>query len=174
MKKHLRSIKFVIFVAILLLMVELVYFTVNEMRTSRLQARYLARLGHELTFRTEPGPSPSTRYPSTGPYDHRLGYADLPTYLQRLSTREYTVVEQARLSPRMKDMIDRGLYVPYAEKDQAGFSVLDCNGVPIYATRYPERVYPAFEAVPSLLANSLLYIENRTLLDPSQPRRNPA
>ncbi|MDB5989521.1 MAG: putative rane carboxypeptidase (penicillin-binding) transrane protein [Herbaspirillum sp.] len=174
MKKHPRSIKFVIFVSILLLMALGVYFVVNEMRTSRLQARYLARLGQEMTFRTEPGPSPSIRYPSTGPYDHRLGYAELPTYLQRLSTREYTVAEQARLSPRMQEMVDRGLYAPYAEKDQAGFSVLDCNGIPIYATRYPERVYPAFEAVPSLLTNSLLYIENHTLLDPSQPRRNPA
>ncbi|HWZ47166.1 MAG TPA: transglycosylase domain-containing protein [Herbaspirillum sp.] len=174
MKKHLRSIKFVIFVAILLLMAALAYLVVNEIHTSRLQARYLAHLGHELSFHTEPGPSPSIHFPSTGPYDHRLGYAELPTYLQRLSSRNYTVAEQARLSPRMKEMVDYGLYVPYAEKDQAGFSVLDCNGVPIYATRYPERVYPAFEAVPSLLANSLLYIENRTLLDPGQPRRNPA
>jgi membrane peptidoglycan carboxypeptidase len=174
MKKSLRSIKFVIFVGILLLIAVLVYFIVNEMRTSHLQARYLSRLGQELTFRPEPGPSPSIRYPRTGPYDHRMGYAGMPDYLQRLITREYTVTEQARLSPRLQEVVDRGLYVPYAEKNQAGLSVLDCNGLSIYATSYPERIYPSFEAVPSLLTNSLLYIENRALLDQDQPRRNPA
>jgi membrane peptidoglycan carboxypeptidase len=174
MRQRLRSFKFVILVAILLLMAALVYLVVSEMRSSRMQARYLANLGHELSFHTAPGPSPSIRYPGTGPYDHRLGYAELPAYLQRLTTREYTVTEQARLSPRMAEMIDRGLSAPYAEKNQAGLSLLDCNGASIYATRYPERIYPSFEAVPSLLTDSLLFIENRTLLDPGQPQRNPA
>jgi membrane peptidoglycan carboxypeptidase len=174
MRQRLRSAKFAILVAILLLMAVAVYFIIDEMRTSRLQARYLASLGHELTFRTEPGPSPSIRYPESGPYDHRLGYAELPDYLQRLSTRGYTVTGQARLSPRMAELVDRGVHPPYAEKNQAGLNVLDCNSLPIYTTRYPERAYPSFEAVPSLLTNSLLYIENRALLDPGQARRNPA
>jgi membrane peptidoglycan carboxypeptidase len=176
MRKHLRSFnfKFVILVAILLLIAVVGYFVADEMRTSHLQARYLARLGQELTFRTEPGPSPSIRYPTTGPYDHRFGYAELPNYLQRLSAREYTVTEQARLSPRMAEMIDRGLSAPYAEKNQAGLSLLDCNGLSIHAALYPERIYPAFDAVPPVLINSLLFIENRTLLDTSQPQRNPA
>jgi len=172
--KLLRSAKFVILVVILLLIAAVAYFVADELRTSRLQARYLTRLGHELTFRVAPGSSPSIRYPRTGPYDHRMGYAELPAYLERLRARGYTVAEQARLSPRMNEVVDRGLYVPYAEKDQAGINVLDCNGIPIYSTRYPERVYPDFEAVPSLLTVSLLYIENHTLLDPSHPLRNPA
>lgn len=170
----LRPVKIIVLAAIPLLIAVGVYFAVDELRTSRLQARYLARLGHELTFRTEPGPSPSIRYPGTGPYDHRLGYVELPAYLQRLSAREYTMTGQARLSPRMGELIDRGLYAPYPEKNQAGLSVFDCNGLPIYANRYPERVYASFEAVPSLLAGSLLYIENHSLLDPGQPKRNPA
>jgi membrane peptidoglycan carboxypeptidase len=173
MKKRLRSIKFVIVVGLLLITV-LVCFLIYEMRTSHMQARYLARLGQELRFHTGPGPSPSIRYPQTGPYDHRMGYAGMPDYLQRLTTREYTITEQARLSPRLQEVIDRGLHVPYAEKNQAGLSVLDCNGLSIYATGYPERVYPSFAAVPSLLTDSLLYIENRALLDPNQPQRNPA
>lgn len=170
----MRSFKFGILVAFLLLIAGGAYFGADEMRTSRLQARYLARLGHELTYRIEPGPSPSIRYPETGPYDQRLGFTQLPTYLERLSARHYIVAEQARLSPRMGEVLDRGLYMPYPEKDQAGLSVLDCNGVPIFAARYPERVYPGFEEVPSLLVGSLLYIENHTLLDPNQRRRNPA
>ena len=52
-----------------------VYFVAEEMRTSQLQARFLAQLGQELAFRMQPGPSASVRFPQTGPYDHRLGYA---------------------------------------------------------------------------------------------------
>ena len=173
-KKHLRYVTFVIFVAILLLMAKVVYFAADELSTSQLQARYLARLGQDLTFRIEAGSNPSIRYPSDGPYDERLGYAQLPTYLERLGASGYSVAEQARLSPRMDEVVGRGLYVPYLEKDQAGLSILDRNGFPIYAVRYPERVYRSFEAVPYVLVDSLLYIENHTLLDPSQPRRNPA
>ena len=170
----MRPVKIIVLVAIPLLIAVGAYFAVDELRTSRLQARYLSRLGHELTFRAEPGPSPSIRYPGSGPYDHRLGYVELPAYLERLSAREYATTGQARLSPRMGELIDRGLYAPYPEKNQAGLSVFDCNGLPLYANRYPERVYASFEAVPSLLAGSLLYIENHSLLDPGQPKRNPA
>lgn len=174
LRRRLRSVKLILLVAILLLMAEIVYIAANELRTSRLQARYLTHLGHELHFRTAPGSSPSVRFPRTGPYDHRMGYLELPAYLARLTKRGYTVAEQARLSPRMAEVVGYGLYVPYPEKAQGGLSVLDCNGVSLYNARYPERVYLNFEAMPSLLADSLLYIENRSLLDPGQPRRNPA
>ncbi|MGS0741845.1 transglycosylase domain-containing protein [Glaciimonas sp. GG7] len=174
MNNRFRPIKFVILMAILLSVVAVIYCTADEVRTSRLQARYLARLGHDLTFVVAPGPSPSIHYSDAGPYDLRMGYAQLPAYLKRLIAANYSVSAQARLSPRMREMVAHGLYLPYPEKDQAGLSVFDCNGLPMYATRYPERVYPGFAAVPSLLANSLLYIENHNLLDPTQPRRNPA
>ncbi|PRC92039.1 transglycosylase domain-containing protein [Solimicrobium silvestre] len=175
LRERLRSVlsaKFIKPVAILLLVI--ISIVAYELHTSRLQAWYLARLGHQLSFHVEPGSSPSIRYPGIGPYDQRLGYTELPSYLDRLKLRDYTVVEQARLSPRMSQMADRGLYAPYAEKDQAGLSVLDFNGAPIYTTSYPERIYSNFNVLPPLVTNSLLYIENHTLLDPSQPLRNPA
>lgn len=174
LRERLPSLRLIIPVVILLPVAVIVYFAVDELRTSRLQAHFLTRFGHELTFRVEQGGSPSIRYPRPGPYDRRMGYAEMPAYLERLRTRGYEVSEQARLSPRMAQVVDRGLYVPYKEKGQAGLNVLDCNGIPIYSTRYPERVYADFEAVPSLLTRSLLYIENHTLLDPSHPQRNPA
>jgi membrane peptidoglycan carboxypeptidase len=170
----LRPVKILVFVAIPLLLAALVYFVADEFRSSRLQAHYLARLGRELTFRTEAGPSPSIRYPGNGPYDRRAGYAELPGYIARLGARGYAVAAQARLAPLMEKVVERGLYPPFHEKDQTGISILDCNALPVYANRYPERVYPDFAALPPLLAGSLLYIENHTLLDPAQPKRNPA
>jgi membrane peptidoglycan carboxypeptidase len=169
-----RSVKFGILIAILLPLIALAVFVADELRTSRLQAHYLARLGQELSFRVEPGVSRSIRFPQSGPYDFRLGYAQLPDYLQRLSEREYAVTGQARLSPRLAELVDRGLYLPYQEKNRSGLEIRDCKGAPIYAAAYPERIYPDFEAAPSLLVDSLLHIENHTLLDPGQPRRNPA
>ena len=150
------------------------YFLVDELRTSRLQARHLAEYGRDLRFWTDPGPSQSIRFPKTGPYDERLGYSRLPAYLERLYAHDYAVVAQARLSPRLAELIDRGLNAPYREKAQSGLTVLDRSGRPIFLARYPERVYPDFESVPQVLVQSLLYIENRELLDSASPMRNPA
>ncbi|WP_211440720.1 transglycosylase domain-containing protein [Collimonas humicola] len=174
LRKRPRFVKLVILLAILLLIAVMMYFVADELRTSRLQASYLARLGNELNFHAGPGPSRSILFPNAGPYDQRLGYTQLQTYQERLDGLEYAVTEQARLSPRMGELIKRGLYAPYPEKDQAGLTILDCNGLPIYAPVFPERIYSSFAAIPPLLTSSLLYIENRTLLDASQPQRNPA
>ncbi|MDN0077368.1 transglycosylase domain-containing protein [Crenobacter sp. SG2303] len=153
----------------------LVYFALDEFRTSRLQAQFFAGLGRELTFQVESGPSQAIRFPQEGgPYDLRFGYADMPTYLGRLEARDFDIESQARQSQRMTMLFDEGLFMPYHEKDQAGLTVLDRANRTIYQTRYPQRLYPNLEAVPRLLTDSLLYIENHTLLDPSEPRRNPA
>ncbi len=144
------------------------------MRTSRLQARWLSRLGNELHYEVQPGPSDAIRWPGHGPFDERLGYSQLPQRIDRLRAAGYSVAAQARQSPRMLALHDQGLFTIYPEKSQAGLSLQDCRGQPMYALRSPERVYDRFEAVPRLLVDSLLFIENRELLDPRQARRNPA
>jgi membrane peptidoglycan carboxypeptidase len=146
----------------------------REFKTSAWQAHYFAQIAQSQTFTVKPGPSAATRYPNAGPYDKRLGYHDLPTYLDRLRARGYIVAQQAVPSQDMLSLMDRGLNAPYREKDQAGLELLDTDGHPIYRVRHPERVYDRFEAVPPLLVDSLLAIENRTLLQTAYPKRNPA
>ncbi|MDR3451362.1 MAG: transglycosylase domain-containing protein [Rhodoferax sp.] len=146
----------------------------TELRTSRWQAHYLARLGKELTFDVAPGPSKAVRFPRFGPYDERLGYAQLPDFTDRLEQHGFNIAAQARMSPRMVDLIDDGLFAPYSEKTVAGLELLDCNGQTLYTQRFPQRVYDRFEAVPPVLVSSLLFIENHDLLDPEYPLRNPA
>ena len=109
-----------------------------------------------------------------GPYDKRLGYALLPAMLDRLTSKGYAVIAQARMSPTLCELIDRGLFPIYHEKTQAGLTVIDQHGEIISATRYPERVYVSFDSIPALIVNTLLFIENRDLLDPQHPYRNPA
>ena len=74
----------------------------------------------------------------------------------------------------MLSLADNGLFLPYEEKDQAGLQLFDGTGAPLFSAQFPGRVYDSFEAIPPLVVNSLLFIEDRYLLDPIQPNRNPA
>jgi membrane peptidoglycan carboxypeptidase len=146
----------------------------NEIETSQRQARYLSELGRDIAFTLGDGPSNSIRFPANGPYDLMLGYAQLPSFEQRLIARGFAVTAQARNSAVMASLADRGLFLPYEEKDQAGLVLLDARGAPLFSARYPGLVYTSFESIPPLVVNALLFIEDRNLLDPTQSNRNPA
>ncbi|ACB35723.1 conserved hypothetical protein [Leptothrix cholodnii SP-6] len=152
----------------------LVALIVDEVQTSRLQARLISRLSGELKHTLELGPSDAIRYPGDGPYDARLGYHQLPGLIERLSAQQFDVTAQARMSARQIALRDQGLFTIYAEKDQAGLTLRDCRNAPLYSARYPKRVFEGFDAVPPLLVASLLFIENRELLDADRPTLNPA
>ncbi|RKP53458.1 transglycosylase domain-containing protein [Pararobbsia silviterrae] len=145
-----------------------------EIETSRLQAHYLSELTRDIGFTVDHGPSPRIRFPAPAPYDSRLGYAQLPGFEQRLLARGYAVESQARGSERMLSIADAGLFLPYDEKDRAGLKLFDTTGTPLFASIYPRRAYPNFAAIPPVVVNALLFIEDRYLLDPNQPNRNPA
>ncbi|HEX6112271.1 MAG TPA: transglycosylase domain-containing protein [Geminicoccaceae bacterium] len=145
-----------------------------EIRTSWLQAELLSRAARSLTFHVQPGPSETIRYPSAGPYDQRLGYVELPAFVERLRAQGFTIERQARLSPRHQAAIDRGAFPIYPEKTAAGLHVLDRSGAEVFSARFPEHTYAEFGAVPRLIVDTLLFIENRELLDEDTPRRNPA
>lgn len=155
-------------------MVGLVAFTAEELRTSRLQSAFWRDLGRDARFSVDAGPSDAIRFPHSGPYDERLGYRRLPEFIERLQARGYEVTLQARMSPRLIELHDRGLYGPYREKNQAGLTVRDCRAQTLLHTRVPQRVYERFEEVPPLLVDALLFVEDRHLLDAQAPQRNPA
>jgi membrane peptidoglycan carboxypeptidase len=146
----------------------------QESRTSAMQAQFFSGLAKKISYKVEPGPSNSIRFPSDSPYDERLGYANLPDYLAKLKTRGYEINAQARVSPKMAELADMGLFATYREKTKVGLEILDCRSQPLFTARYPERLYERFDDAPALLVQSLLFIENRELLDPTYPKRNPA
>ena len=104
-----------------------------EIETSRLQARYLSELTRDVGFSVDGGPSHSIRFPQAdkGPYDSRLGYALLPSFQKRLLERGFEISAQSRDSERMLSLADNGLFIPYAEKDQAGLQLFDGTGAPL-------------------------------------------
>lgn len=168
--------KWVLAAAFLFALALAVRFCQIEIQTSRLQAHYLSELTRDVGFSVAEGPSHSIRFPQTdqGPYDSRLGYALLPSIQQRLLQRGFEISAQARDSDRMLWLSDNGLFLPYAEKDQAGLQLVDGTGAPLFAAQFPGHVYDDFDAIPPVVVNSLLFIEDRYLLDPDQPNRNPA
>lgn len=145
-----------------------------EMETSWLQARHFSEWAASSTFTLGQGSNGEMVFPKEGPYDQRLGYNQLKEALPRLAKAGFVVTAQARQSEGFRELTGRGLYPIYREKSQAGLTVLDRNGEPIYATRYPERQYDRFEAIPPVVVASLLYIENRELLNSEYPKHNPA
>jgi membrane peptidoglycan carboxypeptidase len=146
----------------------------DELPSSTLQARYLSALGSQISFAVESEPSPLIRYPRTGPYDLRLGYVGLPGFIQRLRALGFVITAQARISPMLAQVVDRGFFPPYHEKMQAGLRLFDQAGNVVYSTTVPAHVYRTFDDIPPLVLQTLLFIENRELFDARYPQRNPA
>jgi membrane peptidoglycan carboxypeptidase len=146
----------------------------GESQSSWLQAEVLSRYAARLDYRLEPGPSPAIAFPDGGPYDRRLGYTILPQTLERLGGRGFGIEQQARLSPAHQQFVERGGFAIYDEKARAGLTLLDHGGEPLLAARFPGRTFPSFAAIPPLVVETLLFIENRQLLDARHPNRNPA
>ena len=66
----------------------------------------------------------------------------------------------------MKELVEQGLFIPYVEKSQAGLegSLPPAMGSNCIEPIFPARVYEQFESIPSVVTDSLLFIENRDLL----------
>lgn len=147
------------------------WLVVNEFHSSSIQARYFSSIAGRLDFKLENGISSSIRFPKFGPYDERLGYSNIPEFTRLLNAHGFVITAQAHMSPTMLHM---ELPPIYPEKDQAGLDLLDRKQRLLYSIRSPQRVYGNFDAIPELLTHTLLFIEDRELLDPRYPMRNPA
>lgn len=146
----------------------------REAQTSYWQARELSAYAATLRYHVAPGPADPILFPAHGPFDQRMGYADIPAFADRLQSRGFEIAEQSRQNDALRAHMARGWFAPYAEKAQAGLTVLDCSREPLHAFRYPFRHFERFDSVPPVVVQALLFIENRDLLDPDRPAMNPA
>ena len=145
-----------------------------ELQTSWVQSRAWATIARHSSFRTEAGAISAIPYPGSGPYDERVGYSQLPSFLNRLKAADFSVEAQARVSTLYLLLSRLRIYPVYNEKDQTGLSVLDRHSKPLYTAQYPARIYEHFSQIPPLIVNSVLFIENRQILDSRHPYQNPA
>ncbi|HLZ20034.1 MAG TPA: transglycosylase domain-containing protein, partial [Smithellaceae bacterium] len=145
-----------------------------EIKTSFFEARFFTWLAGQLSFTVQPGPNDSLQFPADGPYDQRLGYTKLSGFIKNLGIQGYKIESQARPSAGLNAITSLGLNPAYREKNQAGLSIFDCDGEELFKARYPQRVCGRFESLSPLIVNTLLFIENRELLDSGYANRNPA
>ncbi|AXS80313.1 transglycosylase domain-containing protein [Dechloromonas sp. HYN0024] len=145
-----------------------------ELQDSGFQASYFAEQAKASTWTVEAGVDKDIWLPSAGPYEQRLGYAQINAFLPRLTGAGFTVTAQARQSQGFRSIVGRGHFPIYHEKSRAGLSILDRNDRSLYDSQYPRVQYASFEAIPPVLVEALLFIENRDLLDASSPKHNPA
>ncbi|MBD3895115.1 penicillin-binding protein [Halomonas sp. ML-15] len=163
-----------VLIVLALISISLATLLLAEARTSHFQAQELSRYASTLSYTLSPGPSERIIFPQHGPFDIRLGYTRLPQFEARLRASDFVVERQARFSPALLEYTQRGFFPPYAEKTRAGLSLEECRGEAMYSFRHPQRHYPHFDAIPPLVLQVLLFIENRELLDSRSPYANPA
>ncbi len=145
-----------------------------EMRTSWLQSQVFSRATQNVSWSVESGKSPNVIFPGDGPYDKRLGYSRIPALVQFLESQGFRVTHQAQVSPQFTKLHGYGVFPLFNEKDQAGLTVYDYKQNLIYDSQFPARIWPSFEDVPPIVVSTLLYVENRDLLNEDRPEQNPA
>ena len=147
---------------------------VLELRTSRLQSLLFWTLDRSIGYHLAPGASSRIVYPNAGPYDWSLGYARLPVILLRLHAANWYVKDQARDSVLYTVLSHAGVYPIYQYKDQAGLRILDRSGTVMFDAAEPHRIFRNYSEIPPVIAKTLLFVENRNMLDEGHPYRNPA
>jgi hypothetical protein len=148
------------------------YVSALEASQSYLQSLFVSQAVEDMHFEAMAGPSPAVVFPEAGHW--RLGYVGLPSFIRRLTTQGFRIDRQARQSPALQEFMAAGGYAVYREKSQAGLVLRDRLGALLESGQYPSVAYRSFAEIPSALVDTLRFIEDRDLLDPTRPYRNPA
>jgi membrane peptidoglycan carboxypeptidase len=146
----------------------------TELRTSFVEAELLAPVARGADFRVARDPTtPVLIQAPRGPYDTRLGYTELSAMIGRLEAEGFALDAHASSGDVLTGVRALGLFPPYREKTQAGLTLVGRAGRKLYRARFPERAYPSFDSIPRLLVRTLLFLEDREVLDAGR-FRNPA
>ena len=170
----LRNRKFQHFAVVACAAVTVVIAVLLEFKYSWIESGIFREADRHLSFRLADGKSASIHYPGDGPYDWTLGYARIPAFLPRLESKGFQIEAQAHSSELLASLTGIGLYPVYPQKDQAGLRIVDRTGLDLYSFDRPQHVYRSYSAIPPLVVQTLLFIENRHMLDSKHPTHNPA
>ena len=147
--------------------------SLHELRTSAFQARWFSEKTARLSYTVAAGESPAIVFPVHGPFDRQRGYTRIRDLAESLKAQGFEVTEQARFSPELVGYARDGLTPPVRFPTRAGLRLRGMAGTVLYE-RPREMVFDSFEAIPALARAAVLFVENRELLTPGDPRRNPA
>jgi membrane peptidoglycan carboxypeptidase len=145
-----------------------------EAAHSRLQARYFHKRAQAAAYTVKDGSSKRISFPSYGPHYQRRGYTRMPQFFESLAEHGFVVERQAQLCDSQGRFDSRRWALPYEDRDQAGLTIVDRGGRQLYGTRYPGWVFPSYDSIPPVIVQTLLFIEDRKLMDTLHQYRNPA
>ncbi|MEZ0225763.1 MAG: transglycosylase domain-containing protein [Alphaproteobacteria bacterium] len=138
-----------------------------EYKTSYFESQYFH---HVAKGKTVSDPECKTMPVAGGPYDEQLGYTHMLQFRDKL--RQNFDVTCSPWKDRHVGPIH--LFPIYSEKAQAGLTITDASDQAMYQARFPRDTYSTFDSIPPLLMNSLLFVENRALMDDHPETWNPA
>ena len=122
-----------------------------EIKLSAVQSLVLPALASQLTWRLDRGASSRIVFPRKGPYDVASGYSSLPAFQQRLTTRGYRVVDQARFSKALAMAAAMGLTPPARDKTSTGLLISDERGHIEYDAVARQPQFSRYEQIPEVI-----------------------
>lgn len=136
-----------------------------ELTTSGIEAHTASLMAPHLRHEITEGKNPDFRAPPSSPYDSMLGYSQLPHWIERLESRGYQVDQQAGLTPFHRALVGMGLHPIYHEKTVHGLKVFHKDRGILYNELFPRFRYESYQQIPYLVRETLLFIEDRQILD---------
>ncbi|HMO17430.1 MAG TPA: transglycosylase domain-containing protein [Oligoflexia bacterium] len=164
-------------VFILLILIGLIPLSIllrNELSTSEIQATYFHNFSSKLVTELIHGEGPVLKAPDGGPYDQRLGYTDLPYIFEKVKSSGFAQDTYTKIPAAGWKLVENGITFPYKSKNQTGLNIQGQNEIQLYSFTEPSWVFSKFEDISKTIVKTLLFIENRNLLDNKNPKKNPA
>ena len=158
---------------LLIFLIVLVLAIYQESRNHFYQSAFWHWYSNKLTYQLKDGATTQIHYPAAGPFDQRFGYSRLPVWIEKLQQSGFRLTAQSEFSPALQQYAGLGFYPPYTEKNSAGLLVNSCQQQTLYSHQAPAMQFDDLTKVAPLIIQSLLFVEDRTLLTPDHPRANP-
>lgn len=169
--KELRSRN--ILLALVLLLFIFGVFLKIELTTSYFQAKYFYNLSKELTFKVVNGDHEVFQSPN-GPFDERLGYSKANIFRESLKQNGFTQSTYSEVNPKAYTLSNYGINYPYHEKTKGGIKIFGDSEELLYNFTEPSWVFDSFNNISKIIVDTLLYIEDRSILQKDNPNKNPA
>ena len=144
-----------------------------ELTNSNLQAKYFHKVSSALSVELNKGEGEVFVSPN-GPFDIRLGYSKLNSFKPVLHDNGFLQESFAKVSEEANWLSKYGINFPYKEKQIAGLEILGDKEKQLYKFTEPSWVFPNFDSISKIIVNTLLFIEDRTVLQSENPLKNPA
>ena len=145
----------------------------QESRNHFYQSHLWHWLASQLHYELAEGQASQIQYPEKGPFDQRFGYNQLTQWQQTLADTGFHISAQSQFSDSLMRYSQYGFYPPYTEKQQAGLVIQGCAGDLLYQHQAPAMQFSRLTDVAPLIIQSLLFVEDRSLLTPDHPHANP-